>query len=68
MIEPIKKKKFKSFIFHNRNLSEENLIEEIRELNTKKDDFTYGNRLFFEIYNSNKIEGNSLAEWIQNCY
>lgn len=61
MTEPIKKKKFKSFIFHNRNFSEETLIEQILELNTLKDDFTYENRLFFEIYNSNKIEGNSLS-------
>ena len=61
MIEPIKKKKFKSFIFHNRNFSQEALIEQIQELNTLKNDFTYGNRLFFEIYNSNKIEGNSLS-------
>ena len=61
MIEPIKKKKFKSFIFHNRNFTQENLLEQIQELNNTKDDFTYGNRLFFEIYNSNKIEGNSLS-------
>lgn len=61
MTESNKKKKFKSFIFHNRNFSQEILIEQIIELNTVKDDFTYGNRLFFEIYNSNKIEGNSLS-------
>ena len=61
MTEPIKKKKFKSFIFHNRNFTQENLLEQIQELNNEKDDFTYGNRLFFEIYNSNKIEGNSLS-------
>lgn len=61
MTEPIKKKKFKSFIFHNRNFSQETLIKQILEMNASKDDFTYGNRLFFEIYNSNKIEGNSLS-------
>lgn len=61
MIEPIKKKKFKSFIFYNRNFLEHDLIKQIEELNNSKDDFTYGNRLFFEIYNSNKIEGNSLS-------
>jgi hypothetical protein len=61
MAEPIKKIKFKSFLFHNRNFSQETLIEQIQELNPSKDDFTYGNRLFFKIYNSNKIEGNSLS-------
>jgi Fic family protein len=61
MIDPIKKKKFKSFIFHNRNFLEHDLIQQIEDFNNSKDDFTYGNRLFFEIYNSNKIEGNSLS-------
>lgn len=61
MTEPIKKKKFKSFIFHNRNFLEHDLIRQIENFNSYKDDFTYGNRLFFEIYNSNKIEGNSLS-------
>ena len=32
MTEPIKKKKFKSFIFHNRNFSQETLIEQIHRI------------------------------------
>lgn len=60
-IEVHEKKKFKSYVFHNKNYSNEDLLLQIDELNKNKDDWNYSNRLMFEMYNSNKIEGNTLT-------
>lgn len=56
-----KTKKFKSFVFDNRNFSIQDLIMQIEELNKNKVDKNFKNRLFFECYNSNRIEGNTLS-------
>lgn len=60
-IEIHDKKKFKSYIFHNRDFTDSQLLSQIEELNKNKDDWNYSNRLMFEMYNSNKIEGNTLT-------
>lgn len=60
-IEPHKEKKFKSYIFHNRNFSNEELLVQVEELNKNKDDRKFADRLMIEMYNSNKIEGNTLT-------
>lgn len=56
-----KTKKFKSFVFDNRNFTVDDLINQIEDLNRSKVDDNFKNRLFFECYNSNKIEGNTLS-------
>lgn len=48
-------------MFHNSGYSNEDLVSQIKELNDNKDDWNYSNRLMFEMYNSNKIEGNTLT-------
>ena len=60
--ESSSKRKLKSFIYLNRDKSIEELKEEINILNKNKDSQSYNNRLFFELYNSNRIEGNSLTQ------
>lgn len=60
-IEVHNTKKFKSFIFHNNSYSNDELLHQVRELNKTKDDLNFSNRLLFEMYNSNKIEGNTLT-------
>lgn len=56
-----KDKKFKSYIFDNRNNSIKDLLAQIEDLNKNKNDLNFANRLMFEMYNSNKIEGNTLS-------
>lgn len=60
-IEVHKIKKFKSFISHNNSHSNDELLSQIEQLNSTKEDLNYSNRLLFEMYNSNKIEGNTLT-------
>lgn len=59
--EVYKIKTFKSYAFQHSSTSINKLVEEIDELNSVKKDLTYSNRLLYEIYNSNKIEGNTLS-------
>ena len=54
-VVPHEKKKFKSYVFHNRSFSNDELIHQIDELNRNKEDYNFTNRLMFEMYNSNKL-------------
>ena len=60
-VEPHNQREFKSYIFHNRNFSNKELLAQVEELNKNKDDRNFASRLMFEMYNSNKIEGNTLT-------
>lgn len=53
-------KKFKSYIWSNKDFSLEELLSQVLELNNSRPVENLDYRLGFEIYNSNKIEGNNL--------
>ena len=53
-------KKFKSYLWSNKDFSIEELYSQVIDLNSARDMINLDFRIGFEIYNSNKIEGNKL--------
>lgn len=60
-VEPYKSKKFKTYMFEHSGISTNEILNDIEVLNNNKNDKNFSNRLLFEIYNSNSIEGNTLT-------
>lgn len=60
-ISPYRIKKFKSYMAHHGTVPTEQLFRDVEELNKSKVDLNFSNRLLYEMYNSNKIEGNTLT-------
>lgn len=60
-ISPYKTKKFKSYMAQHGRIKTNDIFKQIEVLNKNKIDLNFSNRLLYEMYNSNKIEGNTLT-------